>query len=505
MLFRRLFFVVCVALLLLPSGGASAADTDPFDTAQFFDSIAGSDAVFVGEYLQGGKTKGRVRRIKDIFGSVPDEMIVTDIDNQKHWVNHRFNYQPRTQYIFIVKKAGSDYALHVDSISVPVMGDKVNFSFGTPYYNNFWQLFNLELFEAIVAAVREKTTGGIQPATEEKLQGLFKKYIAAKEINSLKALIPAAAHLSLRLDEVEYVKLVSQADMLGCLAVKFSAQVMGDLFFKKNVLSKLKALAQDAQIAAAKSAASTDAKESVRELSELLKATELYNPASSECFPEETPSSNKKVFLQAVIELDTPDTKKIIARELGTEDVQWLSSILGTLAEYEGADLIELVLSASVNEHSSERKLEYANYFDRIKSKESAAVLINLFDKNDNLFWKKIILSTLGKYGYEESLAFLVKVMQEAQNEEVRTTAAIATGSLDKKDGVVPLYDFIKREKSILAKSIAVDALAQIADKSVQVYLKKIITEEENKKIREQAANALEDNLFILRYGRKKQ
>ncbi|HOW52188.1 MAG TPA: HEAT repeat domain-containing protein [bacterium] len=505
MLFRRLFFVACLAMLVLPTGLTAGEDNDAFDTAQFFKSIVESDVIFVGEYLQGGQTKGRVRRIKNIFGSVPDETIITEIDNQKYWRNHRFSYQPRTQYIFIAKKDGDAFALHPDSISVPVMSDKINFSLGTPYYNNFWQLFNLDLFETVVAAAREKVTGGIQPATEEKFQELFKKYIAAKEINSLKALIPSAAQLSLRLDETEYGKLVTQTDMLGCLAVKFSAQVMGDLFFKKNVLSKLKTLPQDAQIAAAKCAATTDAKESVRELSDILKAAELYNPASSECFPEEAPASNKKAFLQTIIELDTPDTKKIIARELSTEDVQWLSSILLTLSEYEGADLIELALAASISEHSSERKIEYASYFDRIKSKESAAVLIALFEKNDNLFWKKIILSTLGKYGYEESLPFLIKVMQESQNEEVRTTAAIATGSLDKKEGIVPLYDFIKREKSILAKSIAVDALAQIADKSVQAYLKKIITEEDNKKIREQAANALEDNLFILRYGRKKQ
>ncbi|HSA34077.1 MAG TPA: HEAT repeat domain-containing protein, partial [bacterium] len=213
----------------------------------------------------------------------------------------------------------------------------------------------------------------------------------------------------------------------------------------------------------------------------------------------------KKIFLQAVIELDTPETAKIISRELATEDTAWLSTILSTLADYEGADLVQLALRAAVNERSSERKLEYANYFDRVKSKESAAVFISLFDKNENLFWKKLILSTIGKYGYEESLPFLVKVMQESPNEEVRTTAAMAVGSLDKKDGVLPLYEFIKREKSVLAKSIAVDSMAQIADKSVQTYLKKIITEEENKKIREQAANAMEDNLFILRYGRKKQ
>lgn len=504
MWFRRLYSPVLSVLIFVPLF-LSAAEGNKFDTAQFFQSILEADAVFIGEYLQGGQTKARIAKKKDIVGSTPADLVVTDIDNQKHWLKYRFAYQPRTPYIFIVNKKGDAYMLHRDSVSIPVMSDRVNFSFSTPYYNNFWQLFNLELLETVILAVREKGAGEVQPATEEKLQGLFKKYLAEKEINSLKALIPAAAYLSVRLDETEYAKIVAQADMLGCISVRFSAQVMGDLFFKKQVLAKIRSLPPDAQIAATRSAAATDAKESVRELSELLKSVESYTPPSSECFPEEAPEPNKKVFLQAVIELDTPETSKIISRELATEDTAWLSTILATLADYEGADLVQLALRAAVNERSSERKLEYANYFDRVKSKEAAAVLISLFDKNENLFWKKLILSTIGKYGYEESLPFLVKVMQDSPNEEVRTTAAMAIGALDKKDGVLPLYEFIKREKSVLAKSIAVDAMAQIADKSVQTYLKKIITEEENKKIREQAANAIEDNLFILRYGRKKQ
>jgi len=505
MVFRCLLFLLGVLILAGTSLDAAGGEGDAFDAAQFFKSVAEADAVFIGDYLQGGQTKARVRKVKVFAGTVPDEAIVTEIDNQKHWRMHRFSYQPRTQYIFIARKAGDSFALHVDSISVPVMGDKVNFSFSSPYRTNFWQLFNVELFEAVVQAVREKATGGVQQGSEDRIQELFKKYLAAKETNSLKALVPAAAYLSVKLDDEEYAKLIPQPDMLGCLAVKFSAQVMGDLFFRKHVLSKIKSLPQDSQIAAAKCAATPDAKESVREFSELLRTDEMYNPPSSECFPTDSPESNKKAFLQAVIELDAPDTKKIIQRELATEDIRWLSVILSTLSEYEGADLIELVLAASVNERSSERKLEYAAYFERIKSKDSAATLIALFDKNENLFWKKIILSTLGKYGYEESLPFLVKVMKDSPNEEVRSTAAIAVGSLDNKEGVVPLYEFIRREKSVLAKSIAVDAMAQIADKSVQEYLKKIITEEDNKKIREQAANAIEDNLFILRYGRKKQ
>jgi len=503
--FRFVLFLFCIILIPSLWSYAAGGESNLPDTEQFFKSVIEADVVFVGQYLQGGQTKARVRKIKNIIGSVSEEIIITEIDNQKHWRMHRFAYQPHTQYIFIVRKAGDSFALHPDSVSVPVMGDKVNFSFSAPYRTNFWQLFNVDLFEAVVKALREKVSGDISETTEELIRGLFKKYIAEKETNSLKAIIPAAAYLSVKLDEGEYVKLVEQPDMLGCLAVKFSARVMGHLFFKKHVLSKVTNLSPDSQIAAAKGAAMTDAKESVREFSELLRSSEMYIPASSECFPTDSPEPNKTAFLRTIIELDTTDTKKIIQRELTTEDVRWLSAILHIVSEYEGADLIELVLAASVNERSSERKLEYAGYFERIKSKDSAATLIALFDRNENLFWKKIILSTLGKYGYEESLPFLVKVMKDSPNEEIRTTAAVAVGSLDKKEGVVPLYEFIKREKSILAKSIAVDAMAQIADKSVQEYLKKIITEEENKKIREQAANAIEDNLFILRYGRKKQ
>jgi len=117
---------------------------------------------------------------------------------------------------------------------------------------------------------------------------------------------------------------------------------------------------------------------------------------------------------------------------------------------------------------------------------------------------KKIILTTIGKYQYAESLPFLIKTLNEDSKEEIRTTAAMSIGQLSQVGGAKPLYDFITKEKSILAKSIAIDSLAQIPDRSVQDFLKEIIKNEQDPKIRESAVNAMEDNLFILRYGKKK-
>ena len=80
----------------------------------------------------------------------------------------------------------------------------------------------------------------------------------------------------------------------------------------------------------------------------------------------------------------------------------------------------------------------------------------------------------------------------------------MSIGQLGNAGGAKPLYDFVVREKSILAKSIGIQSLAKIGDKSVQDYLKKLVSEETDPKVREEAANAIEDNLFILRYGREK-
>jgi hypothetical protein len=95
--------------------------------------------------------------------------------------------------------------------------------------------------------------------------------------------------------------------------------------------------------------------------------------------------------------------------------------------------------------------------------------------------------------------------MNEEPKEEIRIAAAMAIGELNEAKGAKAIFQFIVRENSVLAKTIGVDAMAKIADKSVQGYLKQIVKDAKNAKVREEAANAIEDNLFILRYGRKKQ
>ncbi|HSA34895.1 MAG TPA: hypothetical protein P5077_14315, partial [bacterium] len=127
MWFRRLCSSVLFVLISVPLF-LSAAEGNKFDTAQFFQSILEADAVFIGEYLQGGQTKARIAKKKDLFGSTPADLVVTDIDNQKHWLKYRFAYQPRTPYVFIVNKKGDAYMIHRDSVSIPVMSDRVNFS-----------------------------------------------------------------------------------------------------------------------------------------------------------------------------------------------------------------------------------------------------------------------------------------------------------------------------------------------------------------------------------------
>lgn len=500
-------FVFCLCLITPFFLKAEMTEDEKIslNKADFYKAVVNSDAIFIATYLQGGNTKAKVKLVRSIVGSVGDEEIITDLESEK--IRKKFKlapFKPGSQYVFFVKKEGGKLSMNPDGISIPVISNKVNFSFNSPYSYNFWQIYDADLFDTAIKAIREKEGGTPAQANQEKLQEFFKNYIKSKELNSLKELLAIAQYLQVKLDEENYLKLIAGNDSIGCLAVLFSNKIMGDIFFKKSILPKIKEFNQDLQIAIVKAAVDADAKEIVPILGGLLQSSESYAPASSECFPVEQPVTNKETFIRAIIEISTPDTNKIIEKELKTDDAQWLSTILHVLSEYEGEDLVTLVVKAAVNERSSEKKIEYGNYFERINTPDTAKILMGMFGKSEELFWKKIILSTLGKYRYPEVLPFIVKALEESPSEEVRSAAAIAIGQLNNKDGVKPLFNFVMREKSVLAKTLAIDAMAEIADQSVQEYLKKIITKEDNSKVREEAANAIEDNLFILRYGKKK-
>lgn len=472
----------------------------------FVKSIVEADTVIAGRYIQGGKTKAKVLVEKAYVGDVSGEIEIIGIDGEKlRQAFKRDAYKKADVYVFILKKGAKNYKLLENSITIPITREnKANFSFNTPHQINFWVPFDEKLLEVAIKAIREHADKMQNESTQDAFSKLLDEYTTKKDTASLRETLAVAKLAQLSFDEEIYTNLASGTDTLSCLAVKFSGKIMGELYFDHNILPKAETLNADNQTAFGYAAMSIYSKQSVPVIGKMLNKIDLYSPASSECFPDPKPASNKEVFVRALIEIDSPDTIKLLATQLDSGDANWLAKVLSIISEYDGADLVELVLKAATNERISERKLEFSNYFNKVKSKDVADTLISLFNKSSDSYWKKTILSVVGTYKFPESLPFLIQIMNEDSKEEIRTTAAMSVGQLGNAGGAKPLYDFVVREKSILAKSIGIQSLAKIGDKSVQDFLKKLVSEEADPKVREEAANAIEDNLFILRYGREK-
>ena len=474
--------------------------------ADFIQSIVDADTIVLGRYIQGGKTKAKVVVEKAYVGDVSGDIEITGIDNEKIRLRYKRDaYKKGDGYIFILKKEAKSYKLLPNSITIPVTREgRVNFSFNTPHHINFWMPFDEKLLEVALKAVREHADKMQNESTQSSFFKLLDEYTSQKDNASLRESLAIAKLAQLTFDEDKYTAMIAGTDTLSCLAVKFSGEIMGEIYFNHNILPKAESFNADNQTAFGYAAMGIYSKQSVPVIGKMLNKISLYSPSSSECFPYQKPPSNKEVFVRALIEIDSPDTIRLLATQLDSGTAEWLAKVLAIISEYDGADLVELVLKAATSERVSERKLEFNNYFNKVKSKDVAETLVSLFNKNGDSYWKKTILSVVGTYQFPESLPFLIQVLNEDPKEEIRTTAAMSIGQLGNAGGAKPLYEFVGREKSILAKSIGIQSLAKIGDKSVQDYLKKLVSEEADPKVREEAANAIEDNLFILRYGREK-
>ena len=507
---KRAFLTVLVifilpAMYIWAQYSSVLNDKIELKTENFYKSIVEADNIFFATYLKGGQTKARVRVKSSFVGNLEGDIIISNLDNEKIRRKYkRDSYKQGVDYIFITKKDGETQKILEDSISIPVENNMSSFSFNTPYKMNFWQPFDIRLFEIAVNAIREKSDEMLSDSTRKSFIELFNEYIKDKKTAELKNSLAAAKRSGISFDFATYDKVIELGGTLECLAVKYSSQIMGEIYFNQNIIPKVGEMSQEANTAFAVAAMKIASKPGSKAIEKILNNVESYSPPSSECFPFPEPPSNKEFFVRAVIEIDAPETLKILSMQIQSGGSDWLAIILGIISDYVGEDLTKLVLQEATKERMSARKLEFANYFDRIKTPETAKTLIKLFEKNNEIFWKKTILAILGKYQYKETLPFMIKTLKEDSMEEIRTSAAIAIGDINSAKGAKPLYDFIVSEKSILAKSIAIDSLAKIADRSVQDLLKQIIKNQENPKIRETAANAIEDNLFILRYGRKK-
>ena len=504
----KMFFLLIVFLSssLFAQSTSVLDDKVQLKDEDFVKSIVEADTIIAGRYIQGGKTKAKVLVEKAYVGDVSGEIEITGIDNEKLRQRYKRDaYKKAEVYIFVLKKDTKSYRLLPNSITIPMTKEnKANFSFNTPHQMTFWLPFDERLLEVAIKAIREKSDNMKSDSTQENFSKLLNEYTEKKDTASLRETLAVAKLAQLSFDEEKYTALASGTDTLSCLAVKFSGKIMGEIYFNQNIMPKAESFNADNQTAFGYAAMSIYSKQSVPVIGRMLNKISLYAPSSSECFPEPKPATNKEVFVRAIIEIDSPDTIRLLATQLESGDADWLAKVLAIIAEYDGADLVELVLKAATNERVSERKLEFNNYFNRVKSKEVAKTLVSLFNKSADSYWKKTILSVVGTYQFAESLPFLIQVMNEDSKEEIRTTAAMSVGQLGNAGGAKPLYEFVVREKSILAKSIGIQSLAKIGDKSVQDYLKALVKDEADPKVREEAANAIEDNLFILRYGREK-
>jgi len=500
-MFAKFAFIISFIITLCP-----ILLSKDFDKNNFYKSIKNSDAIFVASFIKGGKTKIKVKLIRNIVGEMDKEFIIYNIDHLKY--RQRFRPAPLrsgSKYVFFTKFKNGKLVPDPDSLIIPVLKKSVNFSIAAPYVQSFWQYLDSELFDTAVKSIREKFQNNLSESNITIIKNSLEKYSNNNDTTSLKALIDLAALVGVQLNQERYLSLIRDDSTLGCIAIKNSVKIFGKHFYDKHIHSILPDFEGDNQVAAIYATIDADNRKSVPLLAKILKMHEPHYPPSSECFPVNEPTSNREMLIRAIIEIDSKESKQILAKELDRSDYEWLKEILKILKEYEGDDLIEIALLSASKEQISQRKLEYLEYLTLIKSEVSSNALKNLFNKRDELYWKKIILSTLGKYKYEENLPFFIKALQEDPNQEIRISAAIAIGTLGAPDGSKPLYDFIVRERSILAKTVGIDSIAAIKSNKVVPYLKEIVKKSENKKIREEATTAIEENLFLLRYGHKRE
>ncbi len=505
-IFFKFIFLFLITVFLFSSIELMAATK--LAKNNFYKSITENDSILLATYVQGGKTKCKVKIKTDFTGKETGTIIIKGIDNEK--LRQEINLEPlkpNRDYIFIVSKKDNSFILDPDSVIIPVMKDKAQFSLNTPYKPSFWHDLDINFMKILFTAIREKASATMLTTdTEIALQSIFEDKVDKKDFSTVRGILNLAALTSVRLNEEKYTSIISGNDLTACVALKHSTKIMGKDFFLTKIAPNLESYKGDSLIAATEAAIDSESTEVETQLEKLLQKIQTYNPSSSECFPEEKPMSNKAKMIQAIVEINSQDTRKILLRELSTNNPDWLEQVLLIMAQYEGEDLVDIVLTASsADSVTSQQRINFNNYFMAIKSKENAKYLEKRFETSSGIFQSKVILLIIGSYGYKDSLDFLIKVLNEDSKEEIRTAAAIALGSLKSAEAVEPLRNFITKETSILAKSIAIDSMAKIPSDKVQVALKEIIKNEQNSKIREDAAKALEDNLFILRYGESKE
>jgi len=107
-MFKRFSLIAAIILVFMEVSAQYAAlldDKIKLNNEDFIKSLVEADNIVLGRYLQGGKTKAKIRVENAFVGEAKDEIIVNNLDNEK--IRLRFKrdeYKKGDQYIFILKK-----------------------------------------------------------------------------------------------------------------------------------------------------------------------------------------------------------------------------------------------------------------------------------------------------------------------------------------------------------------------------------------------------------------
>jgi hypothetical protein len=154
------FFIIFSLFISISSNlFAQFSDNTKFNlkSEDFIKGIKDSDTIFIGKYLRGGRKLAKITVVENLAGSANGDVVLNSMDSLK--IASKYKLEPLKAsniYIFFATTKGSKLFLNPNSIILPIVANKVNFSFNTPYLMNFWSLFDINLIKIAITGIKEK-------------------------------------------------------------------------------------------------------------------------------------------------------------------------------------------------------------------------------------------------------------------------------------------------------------------------------------------------------------
>ena len=105
---KKVFLIAGILLLffqIYAQYGQVLDDKVQLKSEDFIQTLIDADNIILGTYIQGGKTKAKVRVESAFIGDAKEDIVINNLDNEKIRLRlKRDEYKKGDQYIFILKK-----------------------------------------------------------------------------------------------------------------------------------------------------------------------------------------------------------------------------------------------------------------------------------------------------------------------------------------------------------------------------------------------------------------